>query len=104
MDTKVSYKRHLAKTITYRILGTATTMILSLVAGLPIKWAALVGVGEIILKPIIYFLHERMWYKWIKFGLIVTKEKRVVNRTKKETTTTVEKKPKTKKLNYSSNR
>jgi uncharacterized membrane protein len=29
----------------------------------------MVGLGELVLKPIIYFLHERVWYKWIKFGL-----------------------------------
>ena len=62
-------KRHIVKSITYRILGTLTTVILTLSAGLTIKWAALVGVGELIIKPIIYFLHERFWYKYIKFGL-----------------------------------
>jgi len=62
-------KRHVAKTITYRILGTLTTVGLTIGAGLPIKWAAMVGVGELILKPIIYFLHERFWYKYINYGL-----------------------------------
>lgn len=62
-------KRHIAKTISYRILGTITTIGLTIGAGLPVKWAAMVGLGELILKPIIYFLHERFWYKYIKFGL-----------------------------------
>jgi uncharacterized membrane protein len=62
-------KRHIAKSISYRILGTLTTIILTISAGLPIKWAAVVGVAELIVKPIIYFLHERFWYKYIKFGL-----------------------------------
>ena len=57
------------KSITYRILGTLTTIVLTLLAGLEIKWAAMVGIGEIIIKPIVYFLHERAWYKWIKYGL-----------------------------------
>jgi uncharacterized membrane protein len=65
----VTVKRHLAKTISYRIIGTLLTILLTVFAGLPIKWAAVVGVGEFIIKPIIYFLHERVWYKWIKFGL-----------------------------------
>ena len=65
----VQAKRHIVKSISYRILGTATTVILALMAGLPIKWASMVGVGELIIKPIIYFLHERVWYKWIKYGL-----------------------------------
>lgn len=62
-------KRHIVKSITYRIIGTLTTIVLTVCAGLPIKWAGMVGVAELILKPIIYFLHERMWYKWIKYGL-----------------------------------
>ncbi len=62
-------KRHIAKTITYRLIGTLTTIILTVFAGLPLKWAGMVGLGELILKPIIYFLHERIWYKFIKFGL-----------------------------------
>ena len=62
-------KRHIAKSVTYRILGTITTIILTMMAGLPFKWASLVGVAELIIKAIIYFLHERVWYKWIKYGL-----------------------------------
>jgi uncharacterized membrane protein len=62
-------KRHIAKSISYRFIGTITTIILTIAAGLPIKWAGMVGLGELIVKPIIYFLHERFWYKWIKYGL-----------------------------------
>lgn len=62
-------KRHVVKSISYRVIGTITTIILTIAAGLPIKWAGMVGLGELIIKPIIYFLHERLWYKWIKFGL-----------------------------------
>jgi uncharacterized membrane protein len=62
-------KRHIAKSITYRIVGTLTTIGLTVAAGLPIKWAGMVGIAELILKPIIYFFHERFWYKYVKFGL-----------------------------------
>jgi len=62
-------KRHIAKSISYRFIGTITTIILTLLAGLPIKWAGIVGLAELIVKPIIYFLHERIWYKFIKYGL-----------------------------------
>jgi len=65
----VSYKRHLVKTITYRILGTLTTVIGAYIIGGSLKVASLLGLGELILKPIIYFLHERVWYRYIKFGL-----------------------------------
>ena len=62
-------KRHIAKSVTYRIIGTLTTIILTVSAGLPLKWAGMVGLGELVLKPVIYFLHERVWYKWIKYGI-----------------------------------
>ena len=62
-------KKHIAKSITYRFVGTITTIVLTVAAGLPLKWAGIVGVAELILKPIIYFIHERIWYKWIKYGL-----------------------------------
>jgi len=62
-------KRHIIKSISYRFIGTITTIILTLLAGLPIKWAGIVGLGELIIKPIIYFLHARIWYKFIKYGL-----------------------------------
>ena len=62
-------KRHIAKSISYRFVGTITTIILTVSAGLPLKWAGMVGLGELVLKPLIYFLHERVWYRYIKFGL-----------------------------------
>jgi uncharacterized membrane protein len=65
----VSYKRHLIKTITYRILGTLTTVIAAYIIGGSLKVASLLGLGELVLKPVIYFLHERVWYKYVKFGL-----------------------------------
>jgi uncharacterized membrane protein len=34
-----------------------------------IKVGAVFGVAELVYKPIQYYIHERIWYKWIKFGL-----------------------------------
>jgi uncharacterized membrane protein len=34
-----------------------------------IKVGAAFGVAELIFKPSLYFIHERFWYKWIKYGL-----------------------------------
>lgn len=65
----VNYKRHVLKSISYRILSTSITVLLAILAGLPIKWAGIIGIGELVIKPIIYFLHERFWYKLIKYGV-----------------------------------
>jgi len=62
-------KRHIAKTISYRILSTTVGFLIMWVISGSIKIGVAFGVAELILKPFIYFLHERFWYKWIKYGL-----------------------------------
>ena len=63
MKKTVSLERHIAKTVTYRILGTGVTVLSALAFGANIEVASLLGVGELIFKPILYFIHERLWYK-----------------------------------------
>jgi len=70
-DTKVSIQRHILKTISYRIIGSLTTVIIALMIGIPI------GLGELTIKPIIYFLHERLWYRHIKFGVYKEKYEKI---------------------------
>ena len=65
----VNYKRHIAKTITWRIVGTLDTIIISgLITG---SWEVGLAIGgiEIISKMVLYFLHERLWYKFSNFGI-----------------------------------
>lgn len=65
----VSKKRHLAKTVSYRVISTAI--------GFGIMWAisgsisvgAAFGVAELVYKPLQYYIHERIWYRWITYGL-----------------------------------
>lgn len=65
----VSYKRHIAKTVSWRVIGTLDTMILSgIITG---SWITglTIGAVEVVTKMVLYFLHERAWYKYSKFGL-----------------------------------
>lgn len=65
----VNYKRHLAKTVSWRVIGTLDTMVLSsLIAG---SWEIGLAIGgvEVFTKMLLYFLHERAWYKFSKFGI-----------------------------------
>jgi uncharacterized membrane protein len=65
----VSYKRHIAKTISWRIIGTIDTVIISgIITG---SWEAGLTIGgiEVISKMVLYYFHERAWYKFSKFGL-----------------------------------
>ena len=66
--TKVSLKRHIVKTITWRIIGTIDTMLLGwLVSGDPIIGLT-IGSFEVVTKMVLYFLHERAWYRY-DFGV-----------------------------------
>ncbi len=63
-----SVKRHLAKTITWRIVGTVDTMILGwIITGNAITGAKIGGL-EVMTKMVLYFLHERAWFK-VNYGL-----------------------------------
>jgi len=65
----VLIKRHLAKTVTWRIVGTLDTIILAgLITG---DWKIGLSIGgiEVITKMILYFLHERAWYRFTDYGV-----------------------------------
>ena len=63
-----SRKRHIAKTITWRGVGTLDTMILSwVITGNPFTGLK-IGVSELLTKMILYYLHERVWYR-VDYGL-----------------------------------
>jgi uncharacterized membrane protein len=65
----VSYKRHIAKTISWRVIGTLDTIALSgIITG---SWSTglVIGGVEVFTKMALYFLHERVWYRFSKFGL-----------------------------------
>ena len=63
-----SRKRHLGKTVTWRIVGTIDTMIIAwVITGNPLTGLK-IGFTEIITKMLLYYMHERVWYK-INFGL-----------------------------------
>lgn len=66
--TNVSLRRHILKTLTWRIVGTIDTILLGwLVSGNPMVGIT-IGSFEVVTKMILYFLHERIWYK-IDFGV-----------------------------------
>lgn len=60
-------KRSLAKTISWRIIGTLDTLILSWIIVGEISTAAAIASVEFVSKMILYFFHERAWNK-IKWG------------------------------------
>ena len=68
MEAKASRRRHLAKTITWRIIGTVDTVIIGwIVTGDP--WIGVkVGGVEMITKMVLYYFHERAWFRYGNIG------------------------------------
>jgi len=61
--SKIRHKRHIAKTITWRVLGTIDTILLSwIITGNPFTGLK-IGFSEVITKMVLYYLHERTWLK-----------------------------------------
>jgi uncharacterized membrane protein len=65
----VESKRHLAKTISYRLVSSGVGFLIVWLSTGSVKVGATFTIAELIYKPIQYYNHERIWYKYIKFGL-----------------------------------
>jgi uncharacterized membrane protein len=59
--------RHILKTISWRIVGTVDTMIVSYIITGSIKIGMAIGGFEVFTKMILYYFHERVWNK-VKWG------------------------------------
>ena len=70
----IHVKRHIAKAITYRIVGTLTTFAISYWFTESVSVSSAIGFVELVVKPVNYFIHERVWYKYIRFGVITKGE------------------------------
>ena len=72
---KIERKRHIAKTITWRIVGTTDTWLISYILvyyfgdtpGKATEAASYIAGLELITKTILYYFHERVWYR-LSFG------------------------------------
>lgn len=73
-----------------------------------IKIGAAFGIAELLYKPLQYYIHERIWYKWIRYGIQIEKNKKIstiISQVeKKEVENSTQITPIRKTLNYSSNR
>jgi len=55
-------KRHIAKTITWRVIGTLDTLLLSWFISGDMSVGIKVGGLELVTKMILYYFHERLWF------------------------------------------
>ena len=64
----IDRSRHLLKTFTWRTIGTLDTIVLGwMVSGDP-AIGLTIGSLELVTKMILYYLHERVWYR-VDFGI-----------------------------------
>ncbi len=78
-----SRKRHLAKAVTWRIVGTLDTILLSwLISGNPLTGLK-IGFTEVATKMVLYYFHERIWFKinLTKDGKLLESRKRHIGKT-----------------------
>lgn len=69
-----SNTRSLLKAVSWRIIASIVTTIIAYTFGLPVKAIGLVFFADLIIKFVLYFIHERIWVNFIKFGLSKDRE------------------------------
>jgi len=67
VNSEEKLKRSLAKTISWRIIGTLDTVLISWLITGTLVLAFSIGAIELITKMVLYFFHERTW-NTIKWG------------------------------------
>ena len=67
--SEVTKLRHVAKTISYRIVGSSATFSIAYIMTGSFSVAGVIGITQIVLNTFLYYVHERVWYKYIKIGL-----------------------------------
>jgi len=65
----ISKRRHLAKTLTWRVLATTDTFIIAWIITGTVSFAASIATIEVLTKMVLYYWHERAWYKYSRFGV-----------------------------------
>ena len=68
MENQISKLRHIAKTITWRIIASLTTFALAYLFFGDISKATGLMAVEIVLKMALYYFHERVWFKYGNLG------------------------------------
>ena len=68
MDARQSRIRHLAKTVTWRLVGTVDTILLGWWASGDATVGLTIGGLEMVTKMFLYYLHERAWFRYGRLG------------------------------------
>ena len=59
----MDFQKPLYKTVTYRVLGSLTSFLIGYGTTGDFNVGDTIGSADLILKPIIYYIHELLWQK-----------------------------------------
>lgn len=65
----ISRKRHAIKALTWRAVATSTTVVIAWWVTGDWRVGLEVGTVEVFAKMLLYYLHERFWYKFVGLGV-----------------------------------
>jgi len=65
----VAHRRHLAKALSWRAIGTLDTIALGWIISGDALIGIKIGAVELVSKVVLYYIHERAWYKLSKYGV-----------------------------------
>lgn len=65
----ISRKRHAIKALTWRAVATSATVLIAWSVTGDLSVGIEVGAVEFFAKMLLYYLHERFWYKFIALGV-----------------------------------
>lgn len=62
-------RRHFAKALSWRVIGSIDSLVIAWVVTGSFEIGAILGGAKLITATVLYYIHERVWYKHIKFGI-----------------------------------
>jgi uncharacterized membrane protein len=65
----ISRKRHAIKAVTWRMVATSATVLIAWWVTGDLSVGIEVGTVEFFAKLVLYYLHERFWYKFVGLGV-----------------------------------
>ena len=67
-------RRHFAKALSWRVIGSIDSLVIAWVVTGSFEIGAILGGAKLITATVLYYIHERIWYKHIKFGITNNQE------------------------------
>jgi uncharacterized membrane protein len=64
----IEKKRHLVKSITWRLVASITTFVIGWYTTGNMELGMTIGLFDFFVKLVLYYYHERIWYK-SKYGI-----------------------------------